>query len=181
MSGYLFDGEHGDGLWRKERSYHRFFETLFTDESGTTLTYGRRADGKVTPLFGGYGGTEAELGRNTAEVRRGALEFVKDWRRVFGEAAPQVAPDLAMHEMNRTFLNPTMHEAEFFGCWDLENEGELAKAAQPEHLSFYATHPASFVSDYRGARWHIGFLKRALKVPLPYARMLGLDAPDGGR
>ena len=129
-------------------------------------------------MLGDYAGPEAELGEKTAEVRRGALQFVKDWQRVFGEAGPQIAPELSMREMNRTFLNPTLHETEFFGVWDLENEGELMKAAQPKHLLFYATHPGDFISEYRGARWHIGFLKRLLKVPLPYARMLGIDTTD---
>lgn len=179
MTGFLFDANHGQYVCSRELSYHRLFECLFTDESGTTVGYENGPEG-VVAVLGGYGGKEAELGHRTAAVRRGALAFVVDWARAFHDARVPVSPELAMREMDRTFLYPNAAEAEAFGEWELENEGEFALAARPAPLGHYLAHPGHLLADYRSAPWHVGFLRRVGKLPLPYARFLGLDSRGGG-
>ena len=58
---------------------------------------------------------------------------------------------------------------------DMEfRDGEILYLAKPKSILKYALKPKSLIKDFYNSRWKIGFMKRLLKVPLPYTKMYEL-------
>ena len=55
-----------------------------------------------------------------------------------------------------------------WSCW--LNRGTYPLAA-PQHTAHYLTHPRQASRDFAKARWKIGFLQRAVPLPLPYGKL----------
>ena len=50
-------------------------------------------------------------------------------------------------------------------------DGEMLRLAAPGKIRSYCHNPKSVVRDFYSSRWKIGFMKRLLKIPLPYERI----------
>ena len=67
----------------------------------------------------------------------------------------------------RIVISPTYQEACLLG--DLEHDDFIVTSfARPKDLSFYIKQPKSLIDDFFKSPWKIGFLKRLLRLPLPY-------------
>lgn len=168
MKGYLFDATHDRDLFEKERCYNLIFETLFSAPHGTTRRFRKDDQGVVIPVLASYSGVEAEIGAVAQRARDGAIELARDCRRVLGDIPPAVQPRLALRELNKVGVTPSLAEANFFGSWGMEADGETVCAAEPKGLNYYATHVRQLVRDFTIAPWKVGFLKLLFKVPFPY-------------
>ena len=70
-------------------------------------------------------------------------------------------------------MNPSKTDLRNFG--DMEfRDGEMLKLAAPKTFMSYCRKPQSLVKDFYNSRWKIGFMKRLLKLPLPYGKMYDL-------
>ncbi|HAM08540.1 MAG TPA: hypothetical protein DCP66_07115 [Collinsella sp.] len=167
MKGYLFDACHDDALYERERSFNMIFETLFSAPHGTTRGY-QEKDGKVVPILAPYDGIEEKVGEEAERCRLGALDFAADFKRVLGANGLTMAPQKALSNMDRVGNSPSLAEAIFFGNWAMESDGEIVCAAQPRNMAWYMSHPKALALDFEHTPWKVGFLKRLLKLPLPY-------------
>lgn len=168
MKGYLFDVMHDKDLFEKERCYNLIFETLFSAPHGTTRKFQMNDQGRVEPVLAFYSGVEADIGAVAQRAREGAIDFARDCRRVLGDIPLTVQPELALRELNKVGVTPSLAEAAFFGKWGMEADGETLCAAEPKGLGFYAAHPRQLMRDFAIAPWKAGFLKLLFKVPFPY-------------
>ena len=50
-------------------------------------------------------------------------------------------------------------------------DGGTYPLAAPQHTAHYLTHPRQAWRDFAEARWKIGFLQRAVPLPLPYGKL----------
>ena len=50
-------------------------------------------------------------------------------------------------------------------------DGSTYPLAAPQHTAHYLTHPRQARRDFAEARWKIGFLQRAVPLPLPYGKL----------
>ena len=50
-------------------------------------------------------------------------------------------------------------------------DGGTYQLAAPQHTAHYLTHPRQARRDFAEARWKIGFLQRAVPLPLPYGKL----------
>ena len=50
-------------------------------------------------------------------------------------------------------------------------DGGTYPLAAPQHTAHYLTHPRQARRDFAEARWKIGFLQRAVPLPLPYGKL----------
>jgi predicted HAD superfamily hydrolase len=169
MKGYLFDVSHDRGLFEKECCYNLIFETLFSAVHGTTRGY-HWVNGYIEPILADYVGVEEKFGQEAEKAREGALRFAVDWSRIFRNSFVQIEPALALRELSRVGVDPSETEAEYFGDWAMEADGEIVYAAKPKPLGFYAIHPKQFASDFAHTSWKVGFLKRMFRVPFPYGK-----------
>lgn len=170
MKGYLFDCTHNRELFNQENNFNLIFETLFSAISGTTKGY-KRYKNNIAPVLAEYEGIEREVGLEAEEMRVGALEFASDWARVTQGMGMQISPAVAMRSLNRMGVHPTLQEAEYFGDWAMEADGENLYAARPASLLYYIRHPKALFRDFSHASWNIGFLKRLFRLPFPYAKL----------
>lgn len=167
MKGYLFDARHNDALHERERNFNMIFETLFSALHGTTRGY-QEKDGKIVPILASYDGIEAKVGEEAERCRLGALDFVADYKRVLRTDGLTIAPQKALSNMDRLGNSPSLEEARFFGNWAMESDGEIVYAARPRHMAWYMSHPKALTRDFEHTPWKVGFLKRLLRLPLPY-------------
>ena len=72
-------------------------------------------------------------------------------------------------KLAETFINPTKEIAENFGNMKfLDDEDKFI--AKPNKLINYLN-IKKFIKDYKTCIWRIGFLKRVLKIKLPYYKI----------
>lgn len=171
MSGYLFSATENRRLYVAERNFNSIFEVMFSATHGTTLRYEEK--GKfVVPVLDAYEGAEAETGVLAERIREGALAFVIDWGKIHtcGGISASLAPQDAFAELARVGSEPTREEAELFGEWVIEDNGERCGIARPKRLGYYLFHPKTLLRDFDAARWKVGFMRRLFKLPLPYSK-----------
>lgn len=167
MKGYLFNAQEGLDLFKQERNYNMIFETLFSATHGTTRGY-KQGENGIEPALAEYTGEEARVGHDAERCRQGALRFAKEWSKAFGKIIVPIKPELAMRELNRLGNSPSFEEANYFGGWGMEADGDIQYAAKPKNLGSYVTNPKRAMSDFSHTSWKVGFLKRLFKAPLPY-------------
>lgn len=64
-------------------------------------------------------------------------------------------------------INPNYEQAKIIGDIYTENI-KIRKLCEYKSVMFYAFHPKQLKIDFLDSEWKIGFLKRMLKIPLPY-------------
>ena len=66
---------------------------------------------------------------------------------------------------------PWAFTVEVYRRTDCDKEGGPYPLAAPQHTAHYLTHPRQARRDFAEARWKIGFLQRAVPLPLPYGKL----------
>ena len=66
--------------------------------------------------------------------------------------------------------SPTALQLDLLGDLTVEDGGTYPLAA-PQHTAHYLIHPRQARRDFAEARWKIGFLQRAVPLPLPYGKL----------
>ena len=105
-------------------------------------------------------------------VQRGALRFAADWA-AGPHAGQALAPDAAIAPFLAMARRPRMQEAACFGDFTLE-DGVRFRLAAPCAWGEYLRCPAQLARDFAASRWKIGFLRRLLRLPLPYDTLYAL-------
>ena len=76
--------------------------------------------------------------------------------------------------------NPTHNDICELGTIRVE-DGDTWTLAAPKNMRLYLKRPKTFVQDLRQARWKNAFLKEAIRLPLPYARLYEMLKSKHGR
>ena len=84
-----------------------------------------------------------------------------------GQPSP---PQRAIAPLLRLVESPTALRLGLLGDRTVEAGGTYPLAA-PQHTAHYLTHPRQARRDFAEARWKIGFLQRAVPLPLPYGKL----------
>ena len=71
----------------------------------------------------------------------------------------------------RITKKPTLKESVIFGDM-LFYDGASYYLAKPKTLLHYVLHYTEFIRDFSESGWKVGFLKRMMKIPFPYAFVL---------
>lgn len=167
---FLFDGEPAT-LWYWVGQ--PLLERLISEPCGATVGYEEK-----------NGRTEAVLEKAQAEERilclqQAALEFAHAWRT--GSSWGQPLPVKMVTEAYLSLVrDPLTADAETLGELSVE-DGDTWFLAAPQPFGMYAKHPKQLAEDLRRSRWKNAFLKRALRLPLPYARLYEMLKSKHGR
>ena len=141
-------------------------EYLISEPCGPTLGY-HEAGTSVSPVREPVT-PPAEL----LAVQRGVLRFAKEWS-ASSLNGLELSPDRTILPFLRMARSPALRQAVCFGDFTLE-DGVSFRLAAPAPLTAYLRTPARLARDFKDSRWKIGFLRRLLRLPLPYDAVYSL-------
>ena len=145
-------------------------ELPLTAYEGTTTKYERRS-ATIEPVLDGYEFDEELETQNAIEqVQAGCLEFVEIMRK--NHCYVSLNGNVAYHNSMMTTRYPRMNDVILLGNFRFHSDNEDTYLAKPRGMVSYLAHPNDLISELKIIRWKIGFLKRLLRVPLPYYRVL---------
>lgn len=170
LNGYLFDFSHDKKAIDKRSPFVGLFETLFLEQDGSVKNYietngvikGNRLDYEYVQ----NGEPTHEL-KCVQRIQVGALDFVKR----FGNKNIHLPATILFKGIEETGLRPTKKDLKLFADFRFFDEGETHCLANPKSLFIYALHIKEFKKDFLLSRWKIGFMKRMMKLNLPYENM----------
>ena len=104
-----------------------------------------------------------------AQIQSGVRRFASAWRDSVLNGQP-IPPQRAIAPFLRLVESPTALQLDLLGDLTVEDGGTYPLAAT-KHQAHYLTHPRQARRDFAEARWKIGFLQRAVPLPLPYGKL----------
>ncbi len=166
-SGFLY--EYGNNIKRQYRtfSFVSLFESMFLSQEGTTVGYDVN-DGKVIPVKREY-----EYSNNTLlkdiirNFQNGALDFIKKYKNELIDNL-KLTPDVCSANLLSFGSNPDKKDLSIFEKLSFENYEVNNIVNFKNNSLYYFFHPKLMVKDFYQSGWRIIFLKKLLKVKLPY-------------
>ena len=95
-------------------------------------------------------------------IQNGALEYIKQNRTKI-----DIDNNSCLRNLFRVMLKPNCMEAELLGNIEFVDD-KCKYIAKPKKMLEYIPNIKLFIIDFKESNWRIGFLKRLLKVVLPY-------------
>lgn len=175
LNGYLFDFSHDKNAEDKRSSFVGLFETLFLEQGGSVQNYylddNNLVKAKRYPYEYIQNGKPSREYRIVMKIQKGALLFVEQASksRVF-ENINYTADEL-FEGLASTGGCPLKRDIDMFSDFRFVDEGETQCLAEPKSLFFYLLNPGKFKQDFLLSRWKTGFMKKILKVMLPYNKI----------
>ena len=174
LNGYLFDFSHNGNAMDKRSPFVGLFETLFLEQGGSVKNY-KLENGKVVARRFPYEyldkGQPTFEYKSVKEIQKGALDFVDRFKNY---QLSRLSAEQLFEGLEQTGLKPNKQDLKMFADFRFFDEGETQYLAKPENLLFYITHIKKLKNDFLSCRWKIGFMKRLLKVNLPYEKLYKL-------
>ena len=171
LNGYLFDFQHDPNAVDTRSSFVGLFETLFLEQGGSVKRYVADTDKVVAeryPYEYEVGGKPTEDLKKVRRIQKGAVDFVRNAAQDEMIENLKCAPNEYFEGLRSVGENPTLAELKLFGDISFYDEGMTEKLAAPNKLLRYIIHPNQMKNDFLKCRWKTGFLKRVLKINLPY-------------
>lgn len=136
------------------------FEMLMMPPQGTTVGYRREDNGTIAPVLEPceYGGHYKKI----SVMQKYALKFIDDYKTVYGNRAANSKEDF-MERFSSFLRNPDAILANAFGDIVFSDSGmhKIAPKVQRKTIK-------KLIQGYVQSYWKVGYLKRNIKIPLPY-------------
>ena len=158
---FLFDGKPAPRLYWAGQP---MLERLLSQDVGATLGYCVEK-GDIVRVRTARQPAEPRI----AQIQSGVRRFAAAWRDSVLNGQP-IPPQRAIAPFLRLVESPTALQLDLLGDLTVEDGGTYPLAA-PQHTAHYLTHPRQARRDFAEARWKIGFLQRAVPLPLPYGKL----------
>ena len=158
---FLFDGKPAPRLYWAGQP---MLERLLSQDVGATLGYCAEKGGIVRVRT-----ARQPAEPRIAQIQSGVRRFAAAWRDSVLNGQP-IPPQRAIAPFLRLVESPTAIQLDLLGDLTVEDGGTYPLAA-PQHTAHYLTHPRQARRDFAEARWKIGFLQRAVPLPLPYGKL----------
>lgn len=171
--GFLFDVDRNQSIYHRLQSAILLYELQFLRQEGSLKNF-QIVKGTAEPQFLESEFMVRDSGFSEAafwgEYQKGAVSFVEYCTEAF-ENNLKIEPSAAIWNWMRLIRKPTLKEAAFFG--DFHAEDAIVKAlAHPRSLLYYLFYPRILREAFlNGCEWKVGFMKRLMKIPLPYAKI----------
>lgn len=143
-----------------------FIEAWLYAPHGTTLRYRLNASGEVEPQLAEPDNRDVKANADVKRAQDAAIRFVEAYARspLGRDRLPRSS---AFDRFQSVALRPRSDHLQAFG--DVTNNGRRLAPSRPSLA--YLRAPSLVIADFRESRWKAAFLKRVLKLPLPYSRM----------
>ena len=158
---FLFDGRPAPRIYWAGQP---MLELLLSQDVGATLGYCIEADNTIRVR------TAEQLAvPRIAQIQSGVRRFAAAWRDSVLNGQP-IEPQRAIAPFLQMVESPTALQLNLLGDLTVEDGGTYPLAA-PQSLAHYLVHPQQARRNFADARWKIGFLQRAVPLPLPYGKL----------
>jgi predicted HAD superfamily hydrolase len=175
LSGYVVDTNSSSNCCDSWKSFNGLIETLFLAQEGSTKKYkiSENFSGVIPVLYEYEYLTEGEISpeaKYVKDIQDGAIDFVREFGQSKSMKSLEFHSSAAFRNIYLTGTSPTRHDLKLFSHFRFFQE-KIDFLAMPKHLFFYLVHPNELIKDLYYARWKIGFMKKLLKLPLPYDKL----------
>lgn len=169
--GFLFDPDGETDLEDCAISFLGLLETFFLAQEGSVKKY-RSIDGRIEAERFDYEFEPdfPEQAQSVARMQQGALRFVEGITARPMLAHLPLTPQEAFRPMKALGVSPDAGDLKRLGGFPFF-DGEHTRLAAPRRLSYYLFHPRSLAEDFSISPWKTAFLRRLLKLPLPYLEL----------
>lgn len=167
MHGYLMNEKTDKKTNMKVKAIRGLIEIFFSAPHGSVSSY-EKIDGKLKIVFEPYE-HENYPSDDTAlhELWKGALQALEILNRYRIYELFDIKPEVIIDFLFDLCVNSDSLTQCLIG--DLRfQEGKVSYVAKPTTLSSYMKNPKKLLSDFGESIWKIGFLKRLLRIKLPY-------------
>lgn len=140
-------------------------EMFFSAPHGSVLSYAD--DGSIN--YSKYEGEDNEKYKRYVEhIQEGALKFIIDFNKFPLSEMIEIHPEdvfWGLNQLNRNAKKPDLIKiGDFYFNSGIKN----TPIAKPDHVYKYIFSPKKLIYDFSYSTWKVGFLKRLLKLRLPY-------------
>ena len=174
LNGYLFDFQHNVNAEDMRSSFVGLFETLFLEQNGSVKRYvcrGNEVQAERYPYEYEENGKPTMDLINIRKVQKGALDFIIRASEDKNLSILECKPEEYFYGIYKVGTDPKLDDLKLFGEISFYDEGVIKKLASPESILHYLKCPKELKNDFLQSRWKTGFLKRMMKVKLPYQKI----------
>lgn len=175
LYGYLFDFSKNSHAIDPRSCFVGLYELLFLETKGSVKKYEIDRDNNVCAVRYPYEFSDSPYDKKAVtcieKVQEGALMYITKHK---GEFPREMSSLVLCNSLLHFGQNPSLRDVEMFGDFPFFDEGKRSYLAKPNKLVYYLFHYSIFKKDFMESRWKTGFLKRLLKIPLPYYRIYNL-------
>lgn len=170
LNGYLFDFFHDNKAIDRRSAFVGLFESLFLEQEGSVKNY-IEENGIMRANRLPYEYLENNQPTYEFEcikkVQNGALDFV----RKFGVSNIYLPADVLFSGLESVGLRPNRKDLRMFADFRFFDEGLTLYLAKPKKLNEYIFNIKMLKDDFLLSRWKVGFMKRLVKLALPYEKI----------
>ena len=118
-----------------------------------------------------------ENGRPTEEyikiknLQKGALDFISNISHDTLLNQWNYSADELFSNLRDYGANPNKYIVDLFGDFRFYDEGVTSKLAAPRFIGYYLFHLNTLKKDFFDSKWKTGFMKRLLRINLPYEKI----------
>lgn len=141
-------------------------ELLFSAQHGSVLGYKKAKNEKIEAMFDEIEYSNSEQ-LKIKIIQDGALAFIKDFSKVNINLKLDMPLDILTNNILQFISNPKLDDVNLLGNFTFYNFNKIY-LANPQSLYQYVIHPNVFIQDFNNSTWKIGFMKKLLKIRLPY-------------
>lgn len=169
LNGYLFDYSHNPDDIDYRSCFVGLYEMLFLETKGSVRKYVEDATGQICAERYDYeymvNGRLLDEVKFIKEVQQGALDYIVDNATV---KRINIDKFILCNNLLKAGQKPTNEAIRLFADFRFFDEGECLPLAAPRSIFYYTLHASDFKKDFLKSRWKTAFLRRLLKLPLPY-------------
>lgn len=166
--GYIFEYGNNKNLEYKVFSFVSLFESFFLAHEGTTIKY-TDSSNIIEPILAEYeySNKDNNLGI-ISDFQKGALKFVDDYidSDLFGKI--NLNNSICFNSLLELGTNPYKCDINLFENLIFENYTNNNIINYNHNVFYYLIHLKELKNDFYKSGWRIVFLRKLLKVPLPY-------------
>lgn len=174
LNGYLFDFKHDPNAEDTRSSYVGLFETLFLEQGGSVKRY-HKATNEIEieryPYEYYKNGKPTKDFIKIKSLQQGALDFISMATKDKFLNRFEFSVNDLFYGIYKTGTDPNKHDLNLFSEIEFYDEGITTKLADPKKLGYYICHMEALKHDFLSCRWKIGFMKKLLKMRLPYQKI----------
>lgn len=169
-TGFFLNGELDEEKKIFLASMTALIEIFFSAPHGSIDGY--REDGSV--VYGAYECDNDDSSCLVKEIQEGSFKFVKDFSNHPISGLARGNSEMLFRGLKQLGTVPQKEELDVFGNFPFHMGAGIVKAAYPDSIMCYVVNPKKFLYDFSNSNWKVAFLRKTLKIKLPYYKLFEL-------
>lgn len=157
--GYLFDADKNPKIKENVQLIIGLFEFFFTTDHGSVIKMISKND-NIIPLLDKFEYEDNDNWGKIESIQKGALQFISEFHSLKIASIINLSVESLTTPLFKRIITPNLTDAEIFGEFSFFDNGDHYIAKHQKGKSFF--------KEFKNCSWRIGFMKRYLKLPLPY-------------